>query len=156
MCKTHKKCWKSTRSVSKMEKLLFVLIFLFSILHPIFPTTHFDSSQRYLHVYEDESQVNKPLVIKNTDLDLAEVIYHRNRRDLSSSDRNENSKNITTKVNTQNRNSRFALSVSASKVWKRKKFMRHFNRSGVTSTGTSSIISTLNFLKKFPKRNRKN
>jgi hypothetical protein len=84
-----------------MEKFLFILILLFSILNPIFPTTHFDSAQRYLHVYEDESEVNKPLVIKNTDLDLAEVINQRFRRGLSSSDRNENPKNITTKVNRQ-------------------------------------------------------
>lgn len=84
-------------SVKKMEKFLFTLIFIYSI-NPIFPTTHFEKSQKYLHVYQDENQLNKPLVIKNTDSDLAEVISQRFRRDLTSSDRNENAKNITTKV----------------------------------------------------------
>lgn len=84
-----------------MEKFLFTLIFLYSIINPIFPTTHFDSAQRYLHVHEDDSLVNKPLVIKNTDLDLVEVISQRYKRDLTSLDRNENLKNIATKVNTQ-------------------------------------------------------
>lgn len=80
-----------------MEKFLFTLIFIYSI-NPIFPTTHFAKSERYLHVYQDENQSNKPLVIKNTDSDLAEVISQRFRRDLTSTDRNENVKNITTKV----------------------------------------------------------
>lgn len=81
-----------------MEKFLFFLIFIYSI-YPIFPTTHFENS-RYLYV-ADENQVNKPLVIKNTDLDLAEVINQRYKRELSSSDRIENLKNITTQVNTK-------------------------------------------------------
>lgn len=79
-----------------MEKFLFSLIFIYSI-NPIFPTTHFENS-RYLYV-ADENHVNKPLVIKNTDLDLAEVINQRYKRDLSSSDRSGIVKNITTKVN---------------------------------------------------------
>jgi hypothetical protein len=104
-----------------MEKFLFVLIFLLSILNPIFPTTHIDSAQRYLHVYEDESKVNKPLLIKNTDLDLAEVISQRYRRDLSSSDRNENPKNITTKVNTQTRKKNSFFLVISETLQKRNK-----------------------------------
>lgn len=83
-----------------MEKFLFILIFIY-LINPIFPTTHFEKPERYLHVYEDQNESNKPLVIENTDLDLAEAINQRYKRDLSSSDRNENQKNITTKVNTQ-------------------------------------------------------
>lgn len=109
-----------------MEKFLFTLIFIYSI-NPIFPTTHFDSSQRYLHVYQDDNEVNKPLVIKNTDLDLAEVINQRFRRDLTSSDRNENLKNITTKVNTQTKNF-FSLISERSKAKLIIFIMRHFNR----------------------------
>lgn len=74
------------------------------MINPIFPTTHFEKSQRYLHVEQDENQSNKPIVIKNNELDLAEVINQRYKRDLSS-DRNENLKNITTKVKTQTTNS---------------------------------------------------
>lgn len=84
-----------------MEKFLFTVIFIYSIISPIFPTTHFENSERYLHVYQDENQLNKPLLIKNNDLDIAEFINQRNKRDLSSSDRHENLKNISTKVNTQ-------------------------------------------------------
>lgn len=87
-----------------MEKFLLSLILLHSI-NPIFPT-HFENSQRFLHVYEDGNQLNKPLVIQNTESDLAEVISHRSKR---SSDRSENLKNITTKVNTQTNH--FLLSV---------------------------------------------
>lgn len=83
-----------------MEKFLFTLIFIYSI-NPIFPTTHFEGSTRYLHVSQDDNQVNKPLVITNSKSELAEVINQRFRRDLTSSDRNENLKNISTKVNTQ-------------------------------------------------------
>lgn len=81
-----------------MEKFLFSLIFIYSI-NPIFPT-HFGDSQRFLHVHDDGSQSNRPLVIKNTDLDLAEVINQRYKRDLGS-DRNESQRNISTKVLTQ-------------------------------------------------------
>lgn len=81
-----------------MEKFLFTVIFLISI-NPIFPTTH-NSAQRYLHVYEDESQVNKPLVIKEYDSDIVEVISQRYKRDLYSSNLDKNLKNWT-KVNRQ-------------------------------------------------------
>ena len=87
-----------------MEKFLFTLIFIY-LINPIFPTTHFEKPQRYLHVVQDENHLNKPTVIENTDLDLAEFIQGRYKRDLSSSDRNENLKNITTKVRIQTINS---------------------------------------------------
>lgn len=91
-----------------MEKFLFTLIFIYSIINPIFPTTHFESSQRYLHVYNDASELDKPLVIKSGQLDAAEGIHQRYRRDLPSSI-NENLKNISTKVNTQTAQKLFAL-----------------------------------------------
>lgn len=76
-----------------MEKFLFSLIFIYSISQVF-------SSPKFLHIIEDENQWKKPTVIKNTDLDLAEVINQRYKRDLALSERNENAKNITTKVNT--------------------------------------------------------
>lgn len=82
-----------------MEKFLFSLVFIYSIITPIFPTTHFESPQRFLHV-SDENVASRPIVIENTNLDYQEVISRRYRRDLSSSI-NENLKNISTKVNTQ-------------------------------------------------------
>lgn len=91
-----------------MEKFLFTLIFIYSIINPIFPTTHFESSQRYLHVYSDASELDKPLVIKSGQLDAAEGIHQRYRRDLPSSI-NENLKNILTKVNTQTTQENFSL-----------------------------------------------
>lgn len=99
-----------------MEKFLFTLIFIYSI-NPIFPTTHFEKSARYLHVYQDENQLNKPLVIKNTESDLAEVISQRFRRDLTSSDRSENVKNITTKV-TKTQTTIFPPLINSEMRWK--------------------------------------
>lgn len=122
--------FKNLLKASKtMEKFLFTLIFISVWINPIFPT-HFDSSQKYLHVYQDENQVKQPIVIKNTGSDLAEVINQRFRRDLTSLDRNENLKNITnfTKVNTQTKS---FLSSYQWTLWSRtgwNKFMRHFNR----------------------------
>lgn len=72
-----------------MKKFLFSLIFIYSI-NPIFPT-------RFLHVHHDESEANKPLVIKSTDSELAELVSRRYKRDLGS-DRSESLRNISTKV----------------------------------------------------------
>jgi hypothetical protein len=118
-----------------MEKfLLFSVIFIYSI-NPIFPT-RFENNPRYLYVHEDENQLNKPLVIKNTDSELTEFISQRYKRDITPSDRNENPKNITTKVNTQTKNSVFfyflppppsLISTSIESEKLKKIFMRHFN-----------------------------
>ena len=80
-----------------MEKLIFSLILFYSIINPIFPT-HFESTERYLHVYEDNRELNKPLVIKNTEANFAEVINQRTRRDTSDRNNENTNKNITTKV----------------------------------------------------------
>lgn len=107
-----------------MEKFLFTLIIFIYLINPIFPTTHFiEKPQRYLHVDQDENLSFKPIVIENTDLDLTEFINQRYKRDLSSTDRNENLKNITTKVNTQTIHS-LSHSTFGNEV---EKFMRHFN-----------------------------
>lgn len=104
-----------------MEKFLFSLIFIYSIINPIFPTTHFESPQRFLHV-SDESGASKPVVIENTNVDYQEFISRRYRRDISSSI-NENLKNISTKVNTQKQ----FFPRSYQRLMKREEFMRHFN-----------------------------
>ena len=102
-----------------MENFLLYLIFIYSIIiNPIFPTTHFERPQRFLHVSDEESGTNKPtFLIENTNLDYQEVISRRYKRDLPSSI-NENLKNISTKVNT---NFSFLLSALLAE---KKKFMR--------------------------------
>lgn len=107
-----------------MEKFIFSLIFIYSIIIPIFPT-HSESTVNFLHGYRDSDEWGKPMVIENTKADLLRAVseHQRARRDLSSSDRNtENAKNITTKVNTQK--VRFDL---LSVGWERgeDKLMRH-------------------------------
>ena len=95
-----------------MEKFFVIFFVLLLGISPIFPTTttHFE---RYLHVYEDESQVNKPLVIKELDSDTVNVISQRYKRDLYSTNLDKNLKNWT-KVNRQTKLF-FPLSVNASK-----------------------------------------
>lgn len=105
-----------------MGKFLFSLILIYSI-NPIFPT-HFGDSTRFLHV-QDENESNKPLVIKNSDLGLAEVISQRYKRDLSP-DRSENLRNISTKVKQKEIQTKAPFFL-ISKVWKKIFFyMRHF------------------------------
>lgn len=82
--------------MSKMEKFLFSLIFIYSI-NPIFPT-HLTGIKEstYLHGYSDSEYVNKPRLIQNTESDFNEV-HQRYRRESEPLQ----SRNITTKVNTQ-------------------------------------------------------
>lgn len=111
-------------SVNKMEKLLFSLIFIYSIIIPIFPT-HSESTVKFIHGYRDSDEWGKPMVIENTKADLLKAVseHQRARRDLSSI-RNtaENAKNITTKVNTQK--VRFEL-LSLGGVGLKTELMRH-------------------------------
>lgn len=88
-------------SVNKMEKLLFSLIFIYSIIIPIFPT-HSESTVKFIHGYRDSDEWGKPMVIENTKADLLKAVseHQRARRDLSSIRNTDNAKNITTKVNT--------------------------------------------------------
>lgn len=76
-----------------MKKLIFSTILVLNTISSAI------QSEKFLHVNEDNlSDYSKPFVIKNTNQDLVEALHHRYRRDLSSSDRNEGLKNITTKV----------------------------------------------------------
>lgn len=104
-----------------MEKLLFSLIFIYSIIiPPIFPT-HSESTVKFIHGYRDSDEWGRPMVIENTKADLLKAVseHQRARRDVSSPIRNtnENAKNITTKVNTQ-KEVRFDL-LSVAMGWSR-------------------------------------
>jgi hypothetical protein len=77
-------------------KVFFHLVIFIYLINPIFPTTHFDKSEKFVYISNDLAE--KPVVISNTNEELAEVVHQRFRRDATSSDRYENNKNISVKV----------------------------------------------------------
>lgn len=80
-----------------MKKVLNLVIFIY-LINPIFPTTHFDDkSEKILYIHDEPGE--KPMLIENSDHELVELINQRYKRDLTTSDRYENNKNISVKVN---------------------------------------------------------
>lgn len=79
-----------------MAKNFLILVIFIFFINPIFPEQFV--GPKYLHIYDDTSELQKPILIKNTDYELTELINNRYRRDLTAMDRNESLKNITTKV----------------------------------------------------------